>query len=66
MVEPESGFDIVIDQIKLSHRPNDIALLYDADTIDRPARVTLDNVNGKTLAPQCNRRCKASDAAPDD
>ena len=43
LVEAEAGREIVVDQAELGHRADDVALLDDADAVDRPVGIALDH-----------------------
>ena len=51
-VKAEAGTHVVLQQPELCHGAHHVGLLQDADTIDRPIRVLLDDGDVKALLPQ--------------
>lgn len=65
-IEAKACRQVVIQQADLRHGAHDVRLLQDADAIDGPLGLALDDLDVKAVPAQCDGRGQATNASADD
>ena len=65
MIEPETCIDIIVNHAQFGDRADDIVLLNDTHTINRPFRIAFNYLYVKSLAAQRNSSSQAANATTD-